>query len=190
MGFRRQSYTPGIAAFLLGLFILCASELSAQTAVKRQAILLRGAARVLGLPGFAPNAFPALLGEYKTESDEPIYVWASQEALYFDARLWKSRNLKKYRLLERDADPDDPELIRLVSSKPPLSPLRLRVLDRPFSQNTSPSGLSEWSIILAGTLLNNEYYDSITIAFLERFVYFLAGAKAPSDASFPAVLTF
>lgn len=196
MSARRPSFIPRIAALLFGVLLLWspAAGVYAQTDTKaavtnRQAILIRGAARVLGLPGFAPNSFPALFGVYRidTAGSDYVYVWATQEALYFDSKLWKARSLKTYRLLERDADPEDTEIAKLLLESNSLAFMRLIALDRPFPQSSSAGGLSEWTIIIA---FSEENYDNFALVFLERFSYFLTSAKAPSDASLPAVLEF
>jgi hypothetical protein len=131
------------------------------------ALLVRGAERVKGLPGFPPNAFEAIYGEYRLEADgSAVQAWATREALYYDLDTWVSLRVGNYAAETRRAATEDRILV------------------------ATDLGAYGWTVITAFPL---EGMDANEIArfldlFLDRFVRFLAGAKLPTDVSFPATL--
>jgi hypothetical protein len=131
------------------------------------ALLVRGTERVKGLPGFPPNAFEAIYGEYRLESDgSAVHVWATMEALYFDSGIWASRRVGPYAAETRRSEPEGRLLV---------------------ATDLAAWG---WTVIVAFPPEGKSgiEMDRFLDVFLERFVRFLAGAKLPTDVSFPATL--
>ncbi len=127
------------------------------------ALLIRGTEPVKGLPGFGDNAFAAIYGEYALgEAVPPVRVWATREPLYFHPDVWKERSLGGYAGLERVGD------------------------DGNLFAATLP-GL-EWTVLVSfsGDELGAAGSDRFFRGFLNRFSLFVAGAKLPTDVSFPA----
>lgn len=185
---------PAVVAVSLVLWaVSSAFPLSAQTrgasssaprtssTVKGWALLVRGTERVKGIPGFATNAFAAIYGEYRVEGKtSSISVWATQENLYFDPLVWTRRTVGGAAALSRALEPGDGR---------PLGNSR-EMEDGSYTLVAAELSVSGWTVFAAlpPDELSASEADVFFRSFLERFTHFLAGAKLPTDVSFPATL--
>lgn len=167
---RIAASAPLWCAFLLSVAV-CALPAQARgpapalgaAASRVAALLVRGTEPVKGLPGFGDNAFAAIYGEYDLgEAIPPVRVWATREPLYFHPDVWKERRLGGYAGLERVADDGNLFAVTLTGS--------------------------EWTVLVAYSEegLGAAGSDRFFRGFLSRFSLFVAGAKLPTDVSFPA----
>lgn len=177
-------------ALLAGLLLLASGLLCAQSSIGApkpraggagqpafRAVLVRGAEAVKGLPGFGTNALPGLAGEYRIDLPSPrtgsFRVWMSAEWLYFAPADWvRTRVGGKDAYESRGAEAG-----------------RLVVFDRPFTLAGQGADPRSWSVlVIIPTGADAGETDLFVDLLLGRLAYFLGVARAPSDASFPAVL--
>ncbi|QQO09547.1 hypothetical protein [Breznakiella homolactica] len=150
------------------------------------AILVRGDTRASGLPGFGPNAFSSVYGEYNVEfpaegeagaaSDVPgFFVWASGEPVYYDPGIWTLRpSPGGYQMREQNTE--DGQLFALsLESGPPGEYWTLIVGFPSISGNEPLSGGSR---------------ERLISSLVSRFTYFVSIKHYSSDVSLPAVITF
>jgi len=161
------------------------SRAAAQPAFR--AVLVRGAEAVKGLPGFGTNALPGLYGEYRIDLPAPrpgsVRVWMSAEWLYLAPADWAAARIGGRDAYEfRGASP-------FPAAGDPGGEGRLVVFERPFAASGQGAEPRAWSVLAwipAGA--DRGEIDLFIDLFLDRLAYFLGVARAPSDASFPAVL--
>jgi hypothetical protein len=145
------------------------------------ALLVRGTEPIKGLPGFGANAFDAIYGEYRFETGATtVLVWATREALYFDPLAWTPRKVGLYTAQSRKGD---------LGNEGPAVREDGKMTEERLLIATELS-VSDWTVIAAFPLegfLAAEI-DRFLGLFLDRFTYFLTGAKIPTDVSFPATI--
>ena len=153
-----------------------------------RAVLVRGSELVKGLPNFGRNALPGLYGEYRLERtaapDVPVgpavRVWMTAEALYASAAAWTPTRLA-----------GRPAYSSAAADASGAIPYRYALFDRPFSAVGRGAEPGNWSVIVGIPDLPKPAADGYGLflpLFLDRLSFFLANARAPTDASFPAVL--
>lgn len=122
-----------------------------------RAVLVRGSIPIAGIPHLAPNALPALEGEYRFRG-EAVFAYFTREVLYFPPE-WSPRTYGAAPVLEMKAG------------------------NRAVAAFKDPSGFYLLLDFPDGAAWRASFFS----AFKSRFDFFMQSAKTDSDISFPAV---
>jgi hypothetical protein len=180
MGVPQKPGRGSCFSFLLFLCLFAGVTAAGAGAQEQRAVLNRGNAWVMGIPGFGTNAVPAIFGEYRLEfsssgaGEGEVSVWLCGETLRFAEGAWQPWDGAGRSVVQRREG--EAQLLGFSFSGGPGLGAWTAVFQ--FPRGIEAAGLNGGS---AGALINK---------WTDRVLYFLFLIKNPADVSLPAAFTF